>query len=326
MDIAYLFPSAVLATVGTMYAIFVAVAIFSAKYFDQNIKNMRLLLEYFLLLSIVVLITELYNGYILYLQSGGTLASNLHILSKIFPFINFLDWCWFLFLFSILYILLFSLLLLAYVLIKVCFLKVDELKAKRDEFIEKMRDLRLLHERRNENLSELECEVDVLTKKTERLTNKYLEEIQKSYNKIEKACEKEETINSKFTTLEIVKLLYPKKLFDESGNPLEQYMENVKKVEKIENLPINLLREIKEYREHLESLNEEFKNISKLLKKTIIKVRDLYKLTEEIEIELTKLEGEKKEMDKEIEYQLNEIEHTLDRFTTKKIKHFFKKS
>jgi hypothetical protein len=122
MDMEYLLPSAVLATVGTMYTIFVAVAVFSAKYFDQDLKLMKQLRFFFLLLAVVVLITILYNGFILYLQSSGTYGNSTIIKSE-----DFLYWSWTTFFLSTVNIIVFSYSLLSSVLSQICKFKLKKL-------------------------------------------------------------------------------------------------------------------------------------------------------------------------------------------------------
>jgi hypothetical protein len=84
MDLEYLLPSAVLSTVGTMYTIFIAVIAFSVKYLDKSLTSMDKLRFSFILLSIIVLGTMLFNGYVLYLQVVGVMETVLLFNQKIF--------------------------------------------------------------------------------------------------------------------------------------------------------------------------------------------------------------------------------------------------
>ncbi|MDY9924862.1 hypothetical protein [Methanosarcina sp.] len=325
MSTAYLLPSAVLATVGTMYTIFIAVVIFSAKYFDQNIKDMKRLLNYFLYLSLVVLITLLYNGYILYLQSGGVPASNLHILAKLFPSKNFLYWSWYFFILSSTYILLFSYTLLSFVLLKICSMKIKKLKIKIVKHEEKKRGLRLIHEKRNEKSEKVTKEAHDLEEGFKEFTNRYKEKIEESKEKVRKVYkyEKESVLKAGVTTLEIERMLNPNKIesSDKSENSLKEYIDFSKKIENIEGFPNSLLKEVKEHRECLENLRKELNSIWESLQKIEGDKDNLLEYHKKIEKELTQIEEEEKEM----EDQIKEINDTLDQFTIERIKRLLKK-
>jgi len=71
MDSAHLLPAVFMFIVGTMHIILVAFAIPALKRLDRNARSIKRAMNHFTALSAIVFFDMTYNGYILYILSGG---------------------------------------------------------------------------------------------------------------------------------------------------------------------------------------------------------------------------------------------------------------
>ena len=336
----YLLPSAVLATVGTMYTIFVAVAVFSAKYFDQDLKLMKQLRSFFLLLSVVVLITVLYNGYILYLQSSGIYGNSTYIQSE-----DFLYWSWTSFYLSTVYIFLFSYFLLSSVLAQICIFKLKKLETKNDKLDKLERNILLVFDRRDEKLAKLKEELQFIDEKSEEFVSKFGKKLNELYDKLEIFCEKDENLKSKFVPLDIKKIINFKN--DSSDNNkyslilcsklgtflvnLSEICKNISiEIQTTEDFPEDWLKELTEFKQQLHDLTEELRNFTEQVD-FMLYSGNYYTKQKEYDY-LDKLNEEIKERDiqirkemEEIKSEIQELKDTVNSFLTVKINRLLKK-
>jgi hypothetical protein len=325
MDMEYLLPSAVLATIGTMYTIFVAVAVFSAKYFDRDLKLMRQLRNNFWVLSVLVLITVLYNGFVLYLQSNGTYGNSTSIKS-----IDFLYWSWTSFFSSTGLIFILSYSLVSSVLIQICYLKNKELSRRSDKLKKNIQNIRLKLDIRIKKIEKLGKELRVFDEKAEIFVSEFKEKTSVLYGKLEKFCEKDDIFKSKFAALEAEKILNHKKNpFDNSDNSfnlniklvnvycnLFEEFENIKRdIENVDDFPIERQKEITELGQMFYNLKDEITNFHeqkdfKNYSRSYYEKEKELKYIEKLNKRVTQLEKE----DDEIKSEMKEIKYTIDTF------------
>lgn len=264
MTESYLFTSAVLGTVGAIYTIFIAIAIFAAQYFDKDLKDMKRLLKQVFMLSCIVFITLIYNAYLLYLQSGGDAITRLHFLSELIPGIKPLEWSFLLFFLSLVYIFLFSYYLLFSVYLNVCLIKLDEIKTQIKEYMKKEDELNKLDDKIYNDILESEKHLNELKTRNDGLIKNYKEKRIEILKKLNVIFDKIKTIESKDTITEIKEMFLLEENPSDLSNPFGELLEKTKNVEYIPELPLEAVKEIMNFRAVIKELDMEVKDIMSL--------------------------------------------------------------
>ncbi|MCQ1535327.1 hypothetical protein FTO70_06410 [Methanosarcina sp. KYL-1] len=302
MNSTQLLPSAFLGIVGTMYTLLVAVSVSFVQYFGRNTVGMKKVITHFTVLTVVVFIALAYNSYILYIVIGGEPLSRLHILAKLFPSKNYLFWAWAFSVLAVGYIFAFSGWLSYLVFLRVRSLRAGEIEAWKEG---NAREIRALREKIRPELAGLEMKNAVL----KQLKEEFLVEFWKSRAEIrEKAqliIDQEIMRTSGFISPGIKKMLDPETDFSgPDKNPFEEYIFHSERVEKLEDLPADMLKSIGEYRACLETINEKYEDFMLLYGEVSREKVSIFEKQQELEAEIRVLEEENEGLDD----QLKELE------------------
>ncbi|HII00751.1 TPA: hypothetical protein HA351_03560 [Methanosarcinaceae archaeon] len=254
-------------------------------------------------------------------MNGGKPVSQLHILAKLFPSMSYLHWVWTFSIISIVYILFFSCGLLCLVVLTLRSIKVEELEAQWEQ---NEGEILSLHEKREQELSELEEKNTFLKQLKAEFSAEFKEARAEIRENAKIIIRKEQMLRSGAVSAEIREMLNPGiELSYPEESPFEGYIKRAEKIEYVEGLPEELLRTIREYRVCLESIDKKFRTFI-LEYNNAKRERDvIFEALQELENELEIYEEESEGLEK----QLKGLDGTLPvALLTEKINYVLKKS